>query len=692
MSEYASLHTHSEHSFLDGYATVEQIAKRAKSLGHSAVALTDHAEVGGHLLFQKACKEEGIKPIFGCEGYLVDSVTRVRKEKDRVNSHITLLAQNQKGLENLWAWTSEAYEKNFYYRALADWEHARKYAEGLYASDGCLLAFMARALSEDDMERAEQLASQYLSVFGERFYMELHTWQFMEPTTQEEFDLNAQMSKVNQGKVEVAKKLGIPLVVVNDAHYAYPEHWENHALVWKMSTQGDIDKTESRTAAWIMSDEELYYWMSKHGVSRDVTEEAIKNTHLIAENCNAEIVSDYRMPQLSKSSRDDLELFLNNVEKGFQRKVVEKGLPVEEYYKRMEMEIQLITEKDFAGYFNVVADYVKWAKTEGEMLVGPARGSAGGSLVSYLLDITEVNPLKYGLLFERFMSPSRGDTQYEVEYEDGRVERLWGRDTVEVSSGTKLGRELREGEDSIRSIRKCGATSLPDIDVDFPQTLRPKVKEYLQARFGHDHVCGIGTRSRLQPRGILADLSRAMGIPQKDSRAIASIIDTVSDIDTANVEVSWDEVLQEKGGELGEWATKYPELFQKMGEMVGMVRQSSTHAAGVLISSKPLTGDLPTRVKNGQRVSAFDGPEVESEGFVKFDILGLRHLSGLQVVSETVKKLHGVDLDFYHFNDPRPVYEVKLEDGTTKKIVEGTPVRTSEGVKLVEDLSEGDEI
>lgn len=192
---------------------------------------------------------------------------------------------------------------------------------------------------------------------------------------------------------------------------------------------------------------------------------------------------------------------------------------------------------------------------------------------------------------------------------------------------------------------------LPDIDLDFPQSRRPEVKKYLSEKYGEDHVCGIGTLSTLQPRGVLADLSRAMKIPHEDSRAMAKIIEGVNDIDTANVDVSWDEVLQEAGGELGKWAEKYPELFEKMGEMVGLVRQSGTHAAGVLVSSEPLTGGLPTRVKNSQKVSAFTGEEVEELGFVKFDVLGIRHLDTLQVARDLIKKRHGVDLDFYSFGD-----------------------------------------
>ena len=598
---YAGLHTHSSRSFLDGYSSLEGIAERAKSLGQGAVALTDHQEVGGHWQFQKECLARDVKPIFGCEGYLVDSVTRVREEKDRKNSHITLLAKTQKGLENLWAWTSEAYEKNFYNKALQDWEGARRYSEGLYASDGCLLAYMAQSIIAEDTDRQHRLMGQYLDVFGDNFYMELHTFQFIEATDEEQRRLNREMTMVNQRKVELANKYGVPLVVVNDAHYTQPDDWVNHDLVWAMNTRGNLDQTgRGQTASWMMDNEDILHYMSKHGISRSVTEEAIKNTSLIAESCNAEIKPNLRMPRITPTEKDDLRLFLKNLEDGFAKKVVERGLDADLYFQRMENEVRTITEKKFEGYFNVVADYHKWAKYDAAMMTGAARGSAGGSLVAYLMDITEVDPLKYDLDFDRFLVKER--------------------------------------------------KGLPDIDLDYPQSRREEVKKYLAKRYGEDHICGIGTLSTLQPKGVLADLSRAMGIPNSDSRAISKIIEGVGDLDIEEG-VSWTKIVQESGGDLAPWARTYPELFEKMGEMVGLVRQSGTHAAGTLVSNEPLPGNLPTRVKSGHKVSAFTGEEVEELGFVKFDILGIRHLDTLQNAKDLIKERHGKEIDYYSFGD-----------------------------------------
>lgn len=603
MSEYtySGLHTHSQRSFLDGYSSLEEIAQRASSLGQKAVALTDHGEVGGHYEFQKQCLAHDVKPVFGMEGYLIDNYTRAREEKDKLNSHVTLLAKNQKGLENLWAWSSEAYEDKFYYKPLMDWEGAKKYSEGLYASDGCLLAYMARAIVAGDTDQQHQLMGKYLDTFGDNFFMELHTFQFLDPSDEEQHRLNNEMTMVNQGKADLAHKYGVPLVVVNDAHYTRPEDWVNHDLVWAMNTRGNLDQTgRGQTASWMMDNEDILFYMSKHGISRSVTEEAIKNTSIISDNCNVEIKPELRMPRITKTEKDDLRLFLNNIEEGFKRKVVDRGLDADLYYPRLENEIKTITDKHFHGYFNVVADYHQWAKNDAKMMTGAARGSAGGSLTAYLMDITEVDPIKYGLDFDRFLVKER--------------------------------------------------KGLPDIDLDYPQSRREEVKGYLATKYGEDHICGIGTLSTLQPKGVLADLSRAMDIPKEDSRAISKVIEEVEDLDTEEG-VSWTEVVRESDGELSKWARKYPELFDKMGEMVGLVRQSGTHAAGTLVSSEPLVGNLPTRVKGGHKVSAFTDEEVEELGFVKFDILGIRHLDTLQNARDMIKDRHGVDLDYYSFDD-----------------------------------------
>lgn len=615
---YVSLHTHSSGSFLDGYSNVESIAKRAKSLGMEAVAITDHGECNQHLAFQKACEAEGVKPIFGMEGYLVDSVERVRNEKDRENSHICLFAENDKGLSNLWTISSKAYIEGRYYKPLATWELFKEYSEGIIATDGCMLAYMARAIMADDVDRQEELLGRYVDTFGEdNFFIELHTWQFIDPQTEREVQLNADMTKINQGKMRIAQKYGIPMIVVNDAHYACEHEWEHHALVWQMSTftKGD-DKTEpGKTASWIMSDEEVIHYMSLHGIPVSVTKEAIANTARIAARCNARIVGKDTLPSLTGTPEGDLELFLSEVEKGFQRRIAE-GNMTEDDRPRINYELSVIVPKQFPGYFLVVWDYVTWAKDVAKMLVGPGRGSGGGSAVAYALRITEINPIKYELPFERFITLDRMD--------------------------------------------------LPDFDIDFPRSRRGEVIQYLRDKYGNDHVCAVGTLSRSKPKGILKDLCRAMDISFDDAKEMSLIIEQVSafedDEDEDTEDLTWGEIIKLKGGDLSKWQRKYPELFDKMEDMIGLIRQSSSHASAILISKDTLYGNLPLRIKGSDKetdhlaVSQFEasekyGAEIVEMGYVKFDFLGLRHLDTLEEARQLVLKRHGKWIDYYSFGD-----------------------------------------
>jgi DNA polymerase-3 subunit alpha len=600
-SNFVGLHVHSEGSFLDGFSGVQAIAKRTNKLGQGAVGITDHGECNQHLAFAKACAAEGIKPLFGMEGYLVDSVDRVRAEKDSKNSHITLIAKDQQGLSNLWAWATEASVDLSYYKPLMDWEHGKRWAEGLYATDGCLLSYLARAVIEDDEDRCHHLLGEYLNLFGDNFRIELHTWQFEQAVTDEQRELNEQMTKVNQAKVSLAQQYGIPLLVVNDAHYSEEYEWENHALVWEMQTKDKSDQTKSRgkTAAHQMGDEELVYWMGRHGISREITEEAIKNTYELANSCTAEIQTKLRMPRLTASDEEDAKMFIEHLEDGFQRKVIDKGKDPGIYRPRMQYEADMILGKIFGGYLNMVANYTKYAKTDMNMLVGPARGSGSGSLCAYLSDITEVDPIYYDLPFERFMTPGR--------------------------------------------------KNFPDIDIDFPQSRRPEMKQELVRRFGEDKVASIGTLTRLGPAGILDNLYKAMNLSYMDKKEMAEIFETSTvDVDTTKAGEAWPLFLDELKDKLDPWMKKYPLLFQRMGEMVGMVRQSSTHASGILISNEPLLGIMPLRKKKGTICTMFDMNEVEWLGFIKFDILGIRHLD---TIEQTCRFIGMNPHDLYDFGE-----------------------------------------
>ena len=624
-----NLHQHSEHSFLDGQAKIDKLARRsAQVLGVDAVPLTDHQECGGHYKLHEAAQKYGIKPVYGMEGYFYDGgapAARAAKVKASAYSHITVLAKNNDGLRDLWTWSSKAYIEGFYHRAVVGWDEMREFGRNVWASDGCLMSYMAEAIIADDEQRQHELIGRYLDTFGDNFFMELHTWQFMNlpdgPGTpmpvrgadltdkewkavldswdpqHERRQLNENMSKVNQRKVELANQYGIPLTVVNDNHYADPEDWELHALVWRMNTGSKSDQTEEgRTAAWLMGDDDIYHWMGKHGVSRSVVEEAIRNSKMISDSCNAEIQPEFRFPSIAGSEADDIRLFERLIEEGFQRKVVDKGKDVEAYRARLEHEKKVITDARFSGYFNVVADYLRHCKHDLGMFIGHGRGSVGGSLTAYVMDITEMDPMHYDLLFERFISDSR--------------------------------------------------KGFPDVDSDFPQTRLHEARGYMAQRYGGDHVCGIGTVSTSQPKKVLADLCIALHIPMSDSKKLAKQIGKVP----ANTD--WEKFRELKGDKIAPWEAKYPELFKRGEEMMGMVRHWGKHASGLILSPVPLMGMLPMRKgpkPTDEIVTQWDYREVERFGLIKMDFLGLRHCDTIAETLRMVEERHGVKLNPYDF-------------------------------------------
>lgn len=600
MGSYVPLHNHSDRSFLDGLQSIPDMVSRAKDLGQKAIALTDHQEVAGHLLFQKECLKNEVKPLFGMEGYLFHDVEQARRDKlkSSQNSHITLVAKSNKGLRNLWAWSSEAYTRNFYHRANMDWEGVKPYVEDIWATDGCMLSFIAQAAISGDSDELHRLMAKYLDTFGDNFRMELHTWQFTDPQTSEQNKLNENMSLVNMVKADLAQQYGVPLIVVNDAHFSTPEEWVKHDLVWKMSTKPNADKVDARgqTAAWIMGDDEVVYWMSKHGISEEVTREAIAETSRMADACDVEIKGDLRMPRISPTEEEDLSLFLDHVAEGFDRKLGHLSTEQQDLYaERVDTEVKLIVEKHFHGYFNVVADYVKHAKGNGWILT-PGRGSSGGSLVTYLLDITAVDPLKYDLLFERFLSLDRAD--------------------------------------------------FPDIDTDFPKSKLPLIKQYLAQKYGEDHVCGIGTIQTSEPKGILKDLGRALDIPWEAREGITKAIPDNTD---------WEKGVR-NNNELAPYKNAHRELFDYGEQMVSRARNTSTHASGFIISSEPLLGNVPLRQKKegskaGPITTAFSDFEVEELGFIKFDLLGLLHDDIVSTTLDIVEKRHGIRYDPESFGD-----------------------------------------
>lgn len=633
--DYVPLHAHGETSFLDGRARHSEMVDHAVAQGHTAISLTDHDEVNGHISMWNLTQAAGIKFIPGSEARWLHSVDESRQYSTRGydSSHIILLAENNEGLKNLWTLSSLAYEPaNFYGKPQLHPDLMRQYASGLWASDGCGLTRFAEYVEEDKLEEARQEWAVLLDIFGDHFYSELHTFQFIDsdvrPLSPEEQVINNKITRMNQAKVMFAREMGVPLVVVNDSHYAPESDWEQHRLVWKMNTgkskKGDQVEGNVHAADWMMNVDEIKKWMGVHGVPTSTIEEAIKNTRWIADQCNVEIKPTLSMPRLYETDAEDSAAFQRTCEEGFKRFILDRGLPEDVYRPRLEREMALIVDKDMAGYFNVVGDYVMKARVGSYIkylpgmggskprpcVCGPGRGSGGGSLVNYVLGITSLDPIKYDLSFERFINPDRPD--------------------------------------------------YPDIDVDFQKSHRKDLIGYMRARYGEDKVVAIGTKSKSGPAKTLQDLCVAMKIPYAKSIAMSKLIRKVDFSDTHDYEAdpdyeppTWAEIIDILGGELAPYVAEFPRLFEMVEKMVGLSRQAGVHAAGIVALTEPYLGRVPTRRKGGKAdapiATQFDMNEVAWLGGVKDDFLSNKGLDVLAMARDMVYERHGVWLDYDGF-------------------------------------------
>lgn len=642
--DFVPLHAHGDTSFLDGRARHSEMVDHAIKQGHVALSLTDHDEVNGHINMANLCREAGIKFIPGAEQrWLIDiDSSRQYATRGYDSSHIILLAENNEGLKNLWTLSSLAYEPaNFYGKPQLSPALMKQYSSGLWASDGCGLTRFAGFVEEDDMESARLEWGILLETFGDRFYSELHTFQFIDtearPLSAEEKAINNKITKMNLAKVSFAQEMGVPLVVVNDSHYAPESDWEQHRLVWKMNTgkgkKGDQVEGNVHAADWMMNVEEVKHWMGMHGIATSVIEEAIKNTRWIADQCDVEIKPTLSMPRLHETDADDIKAFQDTCEEGYKRFIEGKGLGSEDYRARLDREMALIVDKGMAGYFNVVGDYVMKARDGSYVkylpgydggpnkpcVCGPGRGSGGGSLVNYVLGITSLDPIKYNLSFERFINPDRPD--------------------------------------------------YPDIDVDFQKTHRKGLIGYMRARYGEEHVVAIGTKSKSGPAKCLQDLCVAMGIPFTDSVKMSKLIRKVDFSDTNDYDVNpdyeaptWAEVIEILGGDLAPYVDKYAHtgLFDMVEKMVGLCRQSGVHAAGIvaLPADQPVLGNVPTRRKGGKAESPvatqFDMNEVAWLGGVKDDFLSNNGLDVLAMARDMIFMNHGVWINYDVFANGQP--------------------------------------
>ncbi|MCD6320363.1 MAG: DNA polymerase III subunit alpha, partial [Candidatus Desulfofervidaceae bacterium] len=552
MNQFVHLHVHTQYSLLDGAIRLPDLMAKVKEFGMPAVAMTDHGNLFGVIEFYEMALANELKPIIGCEVYLsADHKKKAGKEK---LAHLVLLAENETGYHNLLKLVSISHLEGFYYKPRLDKALLAQYHEGLIALTACLHGEIPTWLTQGNYEAAKQALESYIDIFGkENLFLELQANGIPEQAV------------VNEGLVKLARECGLPLVATNDCHYLRKEDAAAHEILLCIQTGKNInDKNRMRFST------PDFYFKSPQEMIQTFAEipEAIKNTLVIAERCNLKLeLNNYHFPLFPVPEGETLETFLcNQTKKGLARKLKASGLNKEAqrpYWERLEYELKIINQMGFAGYFLIVADFINHAKKKG-IPVGPGRGSAAGSLVAYALDITEIDPLMYGLLFERFLNPER--------------------------------------------------KSMPDIDTDICMARREEVLKYVARKYGgKEHVAQIITFGKMQARAVVRDVGRALDMPYQEVDKIAKLIPPVLNI-TLEEAINQEPKLQE----LAEQDPKVRQLLDIAKALEGLPRHASTHAAGVVISDdKPLMHYLPLyRGTKGEVVTQFDMKGVEKVGLI----------------------------------------------------------------------------
>lgn len=606
MAEFVHLHNHSEYSLLDGLSKIRPMVLRAKELGMKAIAITDHGNLYGTITFYKTCLEEGIKPIIGCEIY-ISKRTRHDKEKglDSDSNHLILLAKNTIGYKNLMKIISISNLEGYYYKPRSDEELLREHSEGLICLSSCLNGYISEPLLQNQEETAIKRAKTLSEIFGkDNFYLEL----------QKHVNIKEQ-DNVNEKLIDLSRKLGLPLVATNDNHYIRPDDAEAQETLLCIQTQTTLN-TEGRRLTMIDSPD--FYIKSPEEMTGLFlqNEEAIKNTVKIADMCNLEIpIGKWIMPIFAVPlGKTAAEYMTEKVEEGLVKRYKKISPEIKE---RVDYELSTILKKGYETYILIVADFVNWAKSQG-ITVGPGRGSNAGSIVSYALGISDVDPLFFKLPFERFLNPMR--------------------------------------------------PSPPDIDLDFADNRRDEVIEYITEKYGKDKVAQIITFGTMEARGSVRDTGRALGMPYIVPDRISKMIPP----GWQGHGMTIDKAL-EQSPELRLVYTTEPEtkrLLDLAKKLEGVARHASVHAAGVVIADKPLTEYTPLqRESNGERViTQYDMYSIGEDGvgLLKMDILGLRNLTiiqeSLRFINVNQEKI--VDFSKISFDDKK-TYELLASGETT---------------------------
>jgi DNA polymerase-3 subunit alpha len=591
--KFTHLHCHSEYSLLDGLPKIDEFLNSVKKLGMDSVALTDHGNIYGAVEFYKKAKEKGIKPILGCEMYqALERMTDERPGIDDKRYHLVLLVKNEGGYKNLVKLITRSHLEGFYYKPRIDEEILAQYSEGLIGLSACLQGKIPKLVLAKKIDEAQKTALKYQEIFGkDNFYLELQH----HPNLKEQ-------KIVNKALINISEKLKIPLVATNDSHYLKPEDADAQDVLMLINTGADPNDPERLT---LKADDFSLRTPEKMIEDFKDVPEAIENTQKIVNLCNFQFeLGKIKLPQFEVPSGKTPDEHLKELcEQGLEKRFGKN--PKKEIVERLEYEISVIKQMGFASYFLIVQDFVNWAK-ENRIVTGPGRGSVGGSLVAYLLNITNIDPIKYNLLFERFLNPGR-------------------------------------------------SAGLPDIDLDFTDRRRNEVIDYIRQKYGQDKVAQIITFGTMAARAVVRDVGRALGYPYSFCDQIAKMIPFGQTLDETLAKIP-------EFRQLYEMDQKAQKLIEFARKLEGVARHASTHACGIVISAEPLDNIVPLQHPTQDDiniVTQYGMHSIEDLGLLKVDLLGLKNLT---IIEDTLSRIYVVQ------NKKIDIENIPLNDKATFKL------------------------
>ncbi|MCX8016130.1 MAG: DNA polymerase III subunit alpha [Patescibacteria group bacterium] len=596
MKKFTHLHVHSHYSLLDGLAKIDELVLYAKELGYDALALTDHGAMYGIPEFYKTATANGIKPILGVEVYVaLENRFQKRAKIDSKSYHLTLLAKNYQGYKNLMKLITRAHLEGFYYKPRVDKELLEEYKEGVIALSGCLAGEIPRKILANRLDEAEEKIKEYQKIFGEDFYLEIN----YHPKIEESRIIKEQL-------IKLSKKFNIPAVATYDTHYLKPEDAEAHDILLAVQTGNKVFEEDRLTLS--ADDFSLCSQQTIGELFYDFPE-AIENTQLIVDKCDVQL-------EFGKTLLPYFEVPLGETPESYLKKLCEENLPkrykniTPEILQRFNYELEIIQKTGFASYFLIVQDFVNWAKSNG-IVVGPGRGSAAGSIVSYLLNITDIDPIKYNLLFERFLNPER--------------------------------------------------IQMPDIDMDFADTRRDEVVQYLRNKYGENRVAQIITFGTMAARAAVRDAGRALGLSYSFCDTIAKLIPFNATLDEALNNVIELKNLYERDQDV-------KKLIDSAKKLEGVARHASIHACGIVITREEITNYTPLQrapQDENSIITQYDMYSLESLGLLKMDLLGLRNLTIIEDALNLIEKINNVKVDFNNIDEKdKKTFEL-LQKGET---------------------------